>query len=294
MNGIPEKLYKYVPAARVDILKNLNIRFTQPSALNDPFEFNLLFTEVVSVQELRDHYPKINIEEVMNAEINKLPEHEKAALSHLPKEILYDLMRANLSALFETPILDNLHRDHIKPHTDNFKNVIGDAFNRLIGILSLSSDPCSPPMWASYAENSKGFAVEFDASANFFNRRRSESDEFYHLRKVIYEDRMSSGPMSEIASDIFVHKSLSWKYENEWRMLVPLETADRKFTTPEGDDIFLFDYPPSLVSGIVFGLNTSEQTIEIVKEIISQNSSLSHVEFKKVIKGSVGFELDPF
>ena len=31
-------LYKYFPAERIDILENLQIRFTQPNAMNDPFE----------------------------------------------------------------------------------------------------------------------------------------------------------------------------------------------------------------------------------------------------------------
>jgi hypothetical protein len=32
-------VYKYVTPERVDILRNSSIRFTQPIALNDPFEF---------------------------------------------------------------------------------------------------------------------------------------------------------------------------------------------------------------------------------------------------------------
>jgi hypothetical protein len=31
-------LYKYVPPERLDVLRNLRIRFTQPGAQNDPFE----------------------------------------------------------------------------------------------------------------------------------------------------------------------------------------------------------------------------------------------------------------
>ncbi|MEO6825094.1 MAG: hypothetical protein ABI167_10310 [Nitrosospira sp.] len=41
--GYPSRIYKYVPQDRIDVLQNLTVRFTQPSALNDPFEFNSLF-----------------------------------------------------------------------------------------------------------------------------------------------------------------------------------------------------------------------------------------------------------
>ena len=34
----PATLYKYLCPERVDVLQNLRIRFTQVSALNDPFE----------------------------------------------------------------------------------------------------------------------------------------------------------------------------------------------------------------------------------------------------------------
>ena len=34
----PSTFYKYLPPARVDVLQDLRIRYTQISALNDPFE----------------------------------------------------------------------------------------------------------------------------------------------------------------------------------------------------------------------------------------------------------------
>lgn len=293
MNGIPDKLYKYVPMERVDILRNLNIRFTQPSALNDPFEFNLLFTEIVSIQELRDQYTKIDINEVIKEELNKLPEYQRAILNAVPKDVLDSFLKTTMSSLFNSNRLDELHQNQIAPRTNELKNTISKTLNRLIGILSLSAEQFSPPMWASYADNSKGFVIEFDTSNEFFNRRRSESDEFYHLRKVIYEDRPSSGTMSETSGDIFIRKSLSWKYENEWRMLLPLDKAENKFTTPDGDDIFLFNYPPSAVSGIIFGLNTNEQTTSLIKETINKNEAFSHITFKRIVKGPTGFEVGP-
>jgi hypothetical protein len=35
-------LYKYIPPERLDVLRNLRIRFTQPGAQIDPFEFRPL------------------------------------------------------------------------------------------------------------------------------------------------------------------------------------------------------------------------------------------------------------
>lgn len=38
MTKMPRKLYKYLTTDRIDVLRNGTIRFTQPNALNDPFE----------------------------------------------------------------------------------------------------------------------------------------------------------------------------------------------------------------------------------------------------------------
>lgn len=294
MNELPGRLYKYVPAARIDILQNLNIRFTQPSALNDPFEFNLLFTESISTQELRNFYSTMDFDEVRKQAIEDLPDYQRAIFNNLPKESVNRFLETFLSNIIYSSELDKIHQQHIVTHTKKIKNYIWAAFNKTIGILSLTTDPASPPMWASYAENSKGFVIEFDTSNVFFHRRRSKSDEFYHLREVIYEDRAASGTMSETNSDIFVHKSRSWEYEKEWRILLPLETSESKFKTTDGDEIFLFDYPASAVTKIVFGLNTTEHTVKLIKQIVAQSEAYAHIEFSKITKGAIGLEVVPF
>ena len=66
-NGVVEMekvFYKYVPAERIDILQNNLIRFTQPFALNDPFEAKPHFHELGSrevfaktMQRLSEGFP---------------------------------------------------------------------------------------------------------------------------------------------------------------------------------------------------------------------------------------------
>jgi hypothetical protein len=49
--NIPNSLYKYVTADRIDILQNGHIRFTQPSVLNDPFEISADVTSACASNE---------------------------------------------------------------------------------------------------------------------------------------------------------------------------------------------------------------------------------------------------
>ena len=44
---VPKNLYKYLSPERIDVLQNKQIRFTQPEALNDPFELKPLFEELL-------------------------------------------------------------------------------------------------------------------------------------------------------------------------------------------------------------------------------------------------------
>ncbi len=75
-------LYKYVSPERIDILTNGFIRFSQPSAFNDPFETFPCFTAGLSDEDIKDvlknHKPdKLKQEEMLRAsfeaEMSKYP-----------------------------------------------------------------------------------------------------------------------------------------------------------------------------------------------------------------------------
>jgi hypothetical protein len=152
---------------------------------------------------------------------------------------------------------------------------LAEALQSKVGILSLSEDPTHPLLWAHYAQSHKGFAIEFDTTHAFFNRRRSETDELYHLRKVIYADRSMKGrALTDLdGDDVLVTKASPWSYEAEWRMLVPLDDAN-EILTFEGDTIYLFGFPADAVSGIVLGTRSSEELgARIVRQL---GSSIPH------------------
>lgn len=289
MDTVPHTLYKYVTPERIDVLKNLKIRFTQPSALNDPFEFNLSFQEIVSEKEL---FEKISLDAdfMIRKTLENLSESERVALENMPPE-LHEIFMAQIQKIISFENVKAINNELIRPHTNRIRSEISSGLNKNIGILSLSSNCSIPPMWASYADNSKGFVIGFDTANEFFNRRRSKSDEFYHLRKVIYEDTQPSGSVSELKKEILIQKNKSWEYENEWRMLLPLNTANAEIPTSQGDNVFLFDFPASAISQIVFGLNTDASTILEVMEALSKIAPNSHVKLFRATKGAIGFEI---
>lgn len=293
MEPIPRTLYKYLSPSRTEVLKNLKIRFTQPSALNDPFEFNLTFQDIITGEELYDEFLTVDPLQRISEAIDSLPEAERSILSSLTPEQLELIKSQAVQNFFTFENMDKIRTEHITPHTTTIKDKLKSGLDKHIGILSLSADATIAPMWASYADNSRGFVIGFDTTNTFFQRRRSPSDEFYHLRKVIYEDMQPTSSLSKIAENTLIQKSKSWEYENEWRMLLPLSTANTQTTTLEGDEVFLFEFPAAAISHIIFGLKAEDTTVRAVQEAISKIEFNNHITLSKISKGSAGFEISP-
>src|ERR1700730_18357385 len=54
------------------------------------------------------------------------------------------------------------------------------------GILSLSEPATNTLMWSHYADGGRDFLIEFDPKHSWFWSKRAVTDDFRHLRRVIY------------------------------------------------------------------------------------------------------------
>ena len=142
---------------------------------------------------------------------------------------------------------------------------IYNVLNANVGILSLTEVPDNAVMWAHYADNHRGMLLGFDQTHAFFNRRRSQSDEFYHLRRVVYSNVAPAASLLELDGDaIFVAKGEQWAYEREWRMLAPLKDATRSVPI-SGDVVYLYAFPLDALSCVVLGASATS-TLEVSVE----------------------------
>jgi len=257
---LPKKLYKYLPPERLDILENRLIRFSQPSALNDPFELKPVFGNLLpedSVQEVLE--PSLEfLEEALRANYEKLS-HEKKAIMSADQFVKIvtsdtDLLR-RMYKEFEPQL-----RQFLGDFRGEAKAIMIDVLNKHVGMLSLSEIYDSHLLWSHYASAHRGFVIEFDTNNEFFYRRRSENDELNYLRKVKYCDRDERGRtlMDLDGDDILVTKGSSWAYEREWRILFQLKNASQKLTVSD-DEIYLFEYPPEIVSKVIIGAKASKE-----------------------------------
>ena len=278
----PKKLYKYLAPERIDILKNQLIRFTQPSALNDPFELQPMFEELFSENDLKEAMdpPFEYIEEALR---KQYLESSSKLQAHISIDQVIATVRKNPQALEK--IMEEIKptfREMMSSFSPKAKEMLTEQL-QTVGILSLSEKIDHPLLWAHYTSAHKGFAIEFDTQHKFFHRRRSDHDELFHLRKVKYANRSSAGrSLSDLdGDDLLVTKETSWAYENEWRMLVPLKDAD-SILNIDGDEIHLYSIPFSTISGVILGARATSSFYEEIKTHLQSLNNL-HITIKRTI-----------
>lgn len=150
-----------------------------------------------------------------------------------------------------------------------------------VGVLCFTTKEDNLLMWAHYANNHAGICIEFDRSAEFFNGQYKNAEQFWgetvkdyyqnigELRQVKYEvERPTYFEPSQLEydTDSWFVKSPEWKYEDEHRLLLPLDLAKK---LPELDFPF---YPVdlSIIKSVILGcqmsVNTKNEVVEKCKK----------------------------
>ena len=233
----------------MDVLRNAEIRFTQALALNDPFELRPSFNTLFTLDDLNERIAEnpVDFRPHLRREYEKLP-HD------LRSQTPYSVFEQTALQLLNSPegravfgVMLGAVVGIAERLTPQVRQMFVQQFGRNVGILSLSELRDSPLMWAHYAAEHRGFVIGFDSTHLYFNRRRAPRDEFYHLRRVRYLERIAPHGLRHVSGvDLLASKTADWSYEQEWRMLAPI--ADAKRTLGSGDEaIHLFDLPPDSV-----------------------------------------------
>jgi len=75
-------LFKYIRPERIDVVENLEIRFTQPDALNDPFELRPHFESLVAEADVLARFPQapVDLRPMVSQAYSMLSEDQRAML----------------------------------------------------------------------------------------------------------------------------------------------------------------------------------------------------------------------
>lgn len=136
-----------------------------------------------------------------------------------------------------------------------------------------SRSPVVIPMWAHYAQNLEGFALEFDeellaqhfAESGFGDvdyRDTADSDltdtlyRAYEIGKPRYVYLLNKG----VFSAAYYTKTTCWNYEQERRMVV------REVETRKVGDLILIDVPKNCVTAIICGPRMTPENAETLRQ----------------------------
>lgn len=198
---------------------------SQPAQLNDPFECRPWFTFEGSPEQivqsiargLRQHYP----------------------------DLTPDNATANATGIF----LEGRHRN---PNTwEGLRQALIVTLGSRIGLYCLSEVNDSILMWSHYAEDHRGYCLEFEATDHtpFFGT----AQQVKYSTDFPVVDYFNT-PNEEQANLIFLTKFSGWAYEKEWR-IIDHETGPG-----------IHEYPPELLQSVIFGLRMPETDRKRIRE----------------------------
>lgn len=187
-------LYKYLSPQRVDVLQNLKIRFTQVSALNDPFE-SLPGATLESVDWYRNHFQQRVVREL--SDLQAASRAERRA---------YERKRNKDFTNFLKCYTDQHYLSELSEKVQRMSNAIG-------GCLSLTANCTNILMWSHYSLNHTGFVIGFNAEHEFFGDS---------VAPVVYSKTRPKVNPFEARHDgiLFYTKSDDWSYEEEHRKYI--------------------------------------------------------------------------
>jgi len=271
MDSFPSTLYKYLGPDRVDVLSDGLIRYSPLGAFNDPFEGQPEIKALATDAQTREIFNAILPQEARKA-YDSLPLEKRAAIPYESWELLVSQQMESK----ETYLLDFMRKS-----TPIIQNLLSQKINEHLGAFCLSEVPDSLLMWSHYGVSHSGFVLAFDAKHPYFHEGKGPTDEFRHLRRVVYREARPSAMLTEFKGvDIFLVKSGHWSYEREWRIFRALSDADSVHTLVPFD-IHLFHYPSEALQSVIIGARASAQTAQSIVSAIRSKSSLRHVRLMR-------------
>ena len=282
MAELPDRIFKYVSPDRTDVLKTLQIRFTQPSCFNDPFEAQL------AIDGLDDEAlvaRRVEISILTSYRRHVLHQHSLGR-QPIPCDKFRELAAARYHQTMrqfkkDPRLLRERAAERIRTFWDD------------IGILSLSETENDLLMWAHYANSHTGMLIEFDPKHPFFHRsEKASKPDFGMLLEVVYSTTRPRHRIGDIPDPTdFCIKCEEWHKEKEWRVFRLVNQSNNKVTKGT-ETVYLFDLPPEIVKRVVMGCRMEWKKRQELKEIVRANPALRHVQIQEAKPDLDAFRLN--
>jgi hypothetical protein len=237
-NNMPEKLYKYYTFNdnnKNNLLKSV-VWLSKPENFNDPYDCALR----CSIFDLLNYFFVENMNKVfenINSSEHELSDEEKVKIINSNNKIatFAEIMikkDKSIKAKDRNRVKNALIKAEkfiLEKQPNSMENI--GKIGTIVSCFSEVND--SIVMWSHYANNHKGFCLEYDFKSLGFNDMRTTL-----LYPVIYQKeildvteylKIDEGHFNNTISILAaITKSKEWKYEKEWRMIIPFGISDER------------------------------------------------------------------
>lgn len=224
----PTHLYKYqrLTAHSLSSVLNGTVWMASPTSFNDPFDCAIPLARS-KIKESITHALQ-EVAKRQGIRVDQIPRHNEVTKDDA---LAFEFMRKGLLTTMSK-----------------------------VGVLCLSATPLEILMWSHYADNHKGFCIEFDFSDGSRLRQLA--------RPVRYQEEIPSMGARELitnSEDSFVDtciftKARQWAYEQEWRVF-----------QHEGNKSF---NAPSEITAVIFGARMPPSERTMLREAIKHKSNI--------------------
>ncbi len=257
--------WKYTDINRIDSVINGLFRFTQPGALNDPFDARPEIDAVINNDTLNKYFRNLSrkqFEEIFTESISQ-PQLKSMQITQSTKDLVYSMITDGKLDLLEGSDFS----------AALFLKSFEDAMDRRLGIFCLSETNDNILMWSHYGAQHKGIAIGLDASHPFFNSS-GKSREF-KIGKIKYTPKRPKN-LNDFGEQykIFYQKSPDWRYEREWRVISSLDKAKKVINSDTEYPTYLFAVPLEAIHSVIFGMKASKHEIFQARKAIIMESTI--------------------
>jgi hypothetical protein len=223
-------VYKYLHPDRIDVLRNGLIRFTQPAALNDPFETR------PNLREIRRFFQTLH----RNAE------------GVIPTE---DDLRGTQEAISET---------FGRWNEDNASDLVFLSLSRNRNNLLMWSHYCD-----CHRGFVMGFDADHPFfSVTKKGAKDSLSEVVYSPRRPVMPAPDQDFDLFFSEKINILTKSHHWAYEKELRMCASPNAADEIIAETSGEPIYLFKFPDESVAEVILGQRMAGEDQRLLAGIV--------------------------
>lgn len=250
---IPRRLYKYqcINKDNLDGLRNHALWFSSPKNFNDPFDCNV---SCFLGRNKRDFEDRLETFFKRDSAIVSLF-GKSTARWRIKNQILMDIFR-----LF---------------------------YYRRTFICSLSETCDNVLMWSHYANKNAGMCLVFNSHKAGLVRDNVVPVQYYDRYPSNLVDARRIDDLGMLTKQLLASKSSDWSYEREWRAFMVNNNSG------DADEMkgALYKYDPSLLSGVVLGINTKSSDIEQVKLAIAKGKFPRRINLYKARENKDSFSI---